>query len=212
MLAPELASFFLQKIVSDIQELHKAKDIDLFLSFGAFVTKNLSYADFQDVSYENKEELAEKILQSEIEKPRNLYVATSGALDFDEFVKELKVEDKIIKETQGYISGLNGVLPALIGERLHIPTATIMIETTGTDSRTNNFPVLAQFLGLLATKKALQFIQDVFKFEKDLDKKIDNILNELKPTAKQELVNFFDKDFSDERNRETEYRNDKMYT
>lgn len=208
----ELNSFFLQKIISDLKELNKEKKIDLFLSFGAYVTKNITHADFEDVPYSNKEELVNKILDSEIEKQRSLYVATSGHLAFDSFVTDLAVNDKIIKETQGYIAGLNGVLPALIGERLKIPTATIMIETTGTDSRNNNFPVLSQFLGLLATKKALQFIENVFNLDKKLDTKIDTILTELKDTAKQELITFFDKDVSDEKNRESEYRNDKMYT
>ena len=141
-----------------------------------------------------------------------MYIATSGHLAFDRFVEDLGLDEKIIKETQGYISGLNGVLPALIGERLKIPTATIMIETTGTDSRNNNFPVLSQFLGLLATKKALQFIEKVFTLDKKLDSKIDTILTELKDTARQELITFFDRDISDEKSRESDYRNDKMYT
>ena len=203
---------FLQKIVSVIQTLNNAHKIDYFLSFGAYVTKNISYADYQDISYVSKEELADKIIQSEIEKDRSLYVATCGHLSFDDFIKDLAVDDKIIKETQGYIAGLNGVLPAMIGERLHIPTATIMIETTGTDSRTSNFQVLSQFLGLLATQKALVFIEKVFGLEKKLDTKIDSILMELKSTARQELINFFDRDFNDDKNRESEYRNDKMYT
>jgi predicted ATP-grasp superfamily ATP-dependent carboligase len=208
----ELASMFLQKIITDIQNLNKDHKIELFISFGAFVTKNISQADFQDVQYESKDDLAEKILSAEISKKRNLYVATSGKLNFDDFVKDLDVDDVIIKETQGYISGLNGVLPAMIGERLKIPTATIMIETTGTDSRINNFPILAQFLGLLATKKALEFVKKVFGLEIDMENKIDNILKELHATAKQELINFFDRDYKDERNRESEYKNDKMYT
>ena len=208
----EMNSFFLQKIISDIRELHSKQPIDLFISFGALVSKNLSYTDFMDVEYKSTEELAEKILSSEIALERNLRVATCGDLVFDDFAKSLDNPKDLKKESQGYISGLNGVLPALVGERLKIPTVTIMVETTGTDSRTNNFPVLAQFLGLLATKKALQFIQKVFLEGQQLEEKVDKILAELKTAAKQELINYIENDFSAEKNHESDYRNDKMYT
>lgn len=210
--ADELNSFFLQKIISDIREIHANHPIDFFISFGALVSRNLSYADFPDFQYKNKEELAEKILASEIELDRKLRVATCGGLVFEDFAKSLGEPKDLQKETQGYISGLNGVLPALVGERLQIPTATIMVESTGADSRSNNFPVLAQFLGLLATKKALQFIQNVFFEGQEFDKKIDSILEELKSAAKQELINYIETDFSPEKSPESDYRNDKMYT
>ena len=208
----EMTSFFLQKIITDIAELNNAHKIDLFVSFGALVNKNLSYSDYQDISYDSKEDLAEKIIALEIEKDRKLYLATTGNPTFDDFVKDVGTVDEIVKETQGIINGLNGVLPAMVGERLKIPTVTIMIETTGTDVRTNNFPILAQFLGLLATKKGLIFLERMFDLDIKLETKIDAILDELKATAKQEIVNFFNKDYSAERSRESEFRNDKMYT
>ncbi len=211
----ELTSMFLQKVIVDIAEMNKNKKIDLFLSFGAYVTKTLSHGDFQDITYSTKEELAEKILTAEIEKKRNLYIATSGQLIFDDFIKDLGGESDVVKEPGGVISGLNGVLPAMVGERLKIPTATIMIETTGTgaDMRSSNdFPLLAQFLGLLATKRALIFVKKTFGIEENLETKIDTILDELKSTAKQEIITFFDRDNGNDRSRESEFRNDKMYT
>lgn len=211
----ELTSHFLQKIMTDITELHKQKKIDLFLSFGAYVTKNLSEEVFQDITYTTKEEMADKVLSLEIEKKRNLYIATCGDLAFDDFVNDLEGEQDIVKEPGGIISGLNGVLPAMIGERLKIPTATIMIETTGTgpDMRpSNEFPLLAQFFGILATKRALAFVKKTFGLEEDLEKKIDSVLEELKPTAKQEIIAFFSRDTGDDRRRESDFRTDKMYT
>lgn len=211
----ELVSNFLQRIIPDIQELHKSNKIDLYLSFGAYVSKVLSHEDFQDIDAFNKEELAEKILNAEIEKKRNVYVATCGNLNFDEFIKEVNGETEVQKEPGGYITGLNGVLPALVGERLNIPTATIMVETTGagTDMRsTSEFPLLSQFLGLLATKRALIFIEKVFDLNLNLETKIDTILNELRSTAKQEIIAFFDRDTIDDRGRGSDFTNDKMYT
>jgi len=206
----ELSSFFLQKIIKDIDSINNHNKIDYYLSFGAYVTKNLSFEEENESS--SVEELAEKILQNEIDKDRNLYVATSGQLEFDSFVTNLNIDDVIIKETQGFISGLNGVLPAMVGERLKIPTATIMVETTGTDSRSNNFPVLSQFLGLLATKKGLQFLNKVFDLNLDLESKIIKVLEELKETAKNEIITFLSKDINNiDRSRETDFRNDKMY-
>lgn len=211
----ELISMLLQKFIRDISELHKNQKIDLYLSFGAYVTKTLSHVELQEQSFSTKEELADHILKSEIEKKRNLYIATSGNLAYDDFIKELKGEDAIVKESGGYIIGLNGVLPAMVGERLKIPTATIMIETTGIgpDIRSSNdFPVLAQFLGLLATKRALTFLEKTFDLEDHLGSKVDSIIEELKSSARQEIINFFDRDNGPDMGREFDYRNDKMYT
>lgn len=210
----EMNSFFLKQIVADIKELHSSKPIDIFISFGALITKNLSYVDFQDIKHDSKEELAEKILFGEIEKDRSLHIATNGSITFENFLEGTNdSSDKLVKETQGFIKGLNGVLPAMVGERLKIPTVTIMVETTGTDPRDNSFPVLAQFLGLLATKKALHFIQNVFIGKNEhIDSKIDSVINDLKDAAKQELINYLDNDFSPDKTREADYRNDKMYT
>ncbi len=210
----ELSSMFLQKIITDIQEIHKNNKVDLFLSFGAYVTKSLSHLDFQDQMFSSKEELADSILNSEINKNRTIYVATSGPLFYDDFIKDLNSYESITKEPGGYITGLNGVIPAAIGERLKIPSATVMIETTGTgtDIRpTNDFPLLAQFLGLLATKRALTFLEKTFDLKINLESKIDTILEELKSTAKQEIISFFERDNTDD-SRQSDFRNDKMYT
>lgn len=211
----ELSSLFLQKIIADIQELQKGSKIDLFLSFGAYITKTISHEDLQEHMTIPKDELAEKILDAEMKKERNIYIATAGPLFFDDFIKDLESDKTITKEPGGYITGLNGVIPAVIGERLKVPAATVMIETTGAGSdirSPSDFPLLAQFLGLLATKRAVIFLEKTFDLKINLESKIDTILEELKSNAKQEIIALFEKDHGIDRSRTSDFRNDKMYT
>ena len=203
----ELSALFLQQIMSDIKKFHEENKIEAFLSFGAYVTKNLSPYEVETEKKLNANDLADIVLKNESEKARKLYIATSG-FDFDELVKILEIgEDEVVKESQGFISGLNGVLPAMVGERLNIPTATIMIETTGTESRTGSFPVLAQYLGFLSTKRALQFLNKTFKLDLDIDTRISKVLDEIKDSAKDEIIAYIERDIQeDKRERESDHR------
>ncbi|MFV2016823.1 MAG: PAC2 family protein, partial [Candidatus Heimdallarchaeota archaeon] len=204
----EISSLFLQKVIGDIDEMNEQNKIDVYLSFGAYVTKNLSPYEIETDKKLPASELADLVLKHELEKERKLYIATSG-FDFDKFTKILGIpEQEVVKESQGFISGLNGVLPAMIGERLNIPTATIMIETTGTESsRSANFPALAQYLGFLSTKRALQFLNKTFNFDLDIETRITKVLDEIKDSAKEEIISYIEKDFQeDKRDTETDHR------
>jgi predicted ATP-grasp superfamily ATP-dependent carboligase len=203
----ELSTLFLKKIMEDIQNLHEQNKIDVYLSFGAYVTKNLSPYEIDSAEKLTTNELADLVLKKETEKVRHLYIATSG-YNFDEFVNTLGISDEeVVKESQGFISGLNGVLPAMVGERLKIPTATIMIETTGTESRTSSFPVLSQYLGFLSTKRALEFLNKTFNLDLDIDKRISKVLDEISAPAKEEIIAYIDRDIKeDKRDRESDHR------
>ncbi|MHA2362360.1 MAG: PAC2 family protein [Candidatus Hodarchaeales archaeon] len=210
----ELSSLFLQKFIIDFKRWHKDNPIDIYISFGAFITSMIGPERFKQEGNISSEEIADKLIQEEIKKPRNLFVATCGGMDFEEFSSEIvHPADVVVRETQGYISGLNGVLPALIGERLKIKTATIMVETTGAEiSRsTSSTPVLAQFLGLLATRKGLQFLDRLFDIGLDLDTKIDGVIEELLPVARQDIIDTLESGESEfKRDKDTDFR-DKMY-
>lgn len=202
----EISTLFLKQIMEDVDKINKDNKIDVYLSFGAYVNKNL--APFEQIEENKKlseDELAELVLKHENEKERKLYIATSG-YDFDKFIKTIGItEEEVMKESQGYISGLNGVLPAMIGERLKIPTATIMIETTGTESRSGTFPILAQYLGFLSTKRALQFLNKTFVLGLDIETKISKLLEEIKDSAKQELIQYIQKDIREEKREEPDH-------
>lgn len=180
----ELSSFFMQKYLSDLKEVHINTPIDLYISFGAFITDTIVPERFGT----EPEAIANNIIESELNKKRNLYVATCGTLDYDEFALSVQhPDDSIIREPQGYISGLNGVLPAVVGERLKIPTVTIMIEASMSDFFQSKNSI-SQFLGLLAANKGLAFIDHYFDLNMDLDSLLTPIIEELTGIAKQDII------------------------
>ena len=186
----EVGSLFLQKFIQDFKVWNQETPIDLYISFGAFVTKLISTESLTAEEQEKSpEEMADIILQYELEKSRNLFIATTGGLKFEQFSQDVHPNDVMVRETQSYISGLNGVLPAMIGERLGIHTATIMVETTGVEpTRTNINPALAQLLGLLATRKGLQFLDRLFDMGLDLENRVADIIDQLLPAARKDLI------------------------
>ena len=213
-----MSSLFLQKFLLDFKSWHQNAPIDLYLSFGAYVTSMIGKDNVELRENASTEEIADQLIEHEIEKPRNLYIATAGGLGFEEFSQDLAhPADVVVRDTQGYISGLNGVLPSLIGERLNIKTAAVMVETTGTEitRAANNFghlkPALPQFLGLLATRKGLEFLSHLFDISIDLDQKITNLIQELLPIARQDLIETLNKGQLDSRrDKDADFR-DKMY-
>ena len=154
------------------------------ISFGAFITKTITPEQYGS----EPESIANNIIESELNEKRNLYVATCGGLDYDEFSLSVQhPEDTIIREPQGYISGLNGVLPAVVGERLKIPTVTIMVEASMSDLFQSKNSI-SQFLGLLAANKGLKFIDHYFDLNLNLDLILTPIIEELTGIAKQDII------------------------
>jgi hypothetical protein len=182
----ELTSLFIQKFVEDFRRIHEESPIDLYISFGAFITEILPSTN-KDLPIDNNT-LADQILDQELTKERKLYIATCGSLDFEEFSLSVQdSRDEIVREPQGFISGLNGVLPAIIGERFNIPVVTIMIETSSAEKFRFNGAV-SQLLGLLGSKKGLDFLDHYFDLNMDLSQYLEPIIEEIIPAARQELV------------------------
>lgn len=215
----ELASLFLQKFISDYRTLEEGSGpVDLYISFGAFVTSMLTPEEMElglDLKVATPEDIAEAVLKYEVEKPRRLFVATCGPLGFDTVATMAGDAEQVVKETQGYISGLNGVLPALIGERLKTPTATIMVETTLTEAgrmSSQSAPALTQFLGLVSTKRALEFLRQAFGLDLQLDEKVAKLIEEIQPHAKEDLLTglTFGEAEQEKERTENDFR-DKMY-
>ena len=185
----ELTSLFIQKFVKDFRRIHEESPIDLYISFGAFITEILpSSSNFNSDGFTDYSTIANQIIDQELNKKRKLYIATCGSLDFEEFSLSVQnQDDEIVREPQGFISGLNGVLPAIIGERFNIPTVTIMVETSSAEKYKFNGAV-SQLLGLLASRKGLNFLDNYFDLNMQLDSYLDPIIGEITPAARQELI------------------------
>jgi hypothetical protein len=193
----ELTSLFIQKFVSDFKRIHEESPIDLYISFGAFITEVLPSSN-QDLPIDNTM-LADQIIDQELDKDRKLYIATCGSLDFEEFSLSVQdPRDEIVREPQGFISGLNGVLPAIIGERFDIPVVTIMIETSSAEKFKFN-GAISQLLGLLASRKGLDFLDHYFDLNMDLSSYLEPVIQEILPLAKQELISSLEKGESKDR-------------
>ncbi len=177
-----LTSAFISKFEQDMSRWHGAEPVDLYLAFGAFITRfELPNVDEREVN-----ELAEKKIKEEKLKERRLFIATAGGLEYTElksFLAESSsgTDNLVLQESEGYISGLNGVLPAHIADKLDIPTATIMVETAIPDFVGSDSP-LYRFLGLCGARRGLQFLQDLLKTDFSLDYVDDNI-NSLEKSA-----------------------------
>ncbi|OLS18959.1 MAG: hypothetical protein HeimC3_47750 [Candidatus Heimdallarchaeota archaeon LC_3] len=185
----ELTSLFIQKFVNDFRHIHEESPIDLYISFGAFITEILpSSSKFLSEGRTDFTTIADQIINQELNKKRKLYIATCGSLDFEEFSLSVQhPDDEIVREPQGFISGLNGVLPAIIGERFNIPTVTIMVETSSAEKYKFNGAV-SQLLGLLASRKGLNFLDNYFDLKMQLDSYLNPVIEEITPAARQELV------------------------
>ena len=200
----ELSASFLGAFLRDFKKIHEESKIDLFISFGAFIT------DVIDVTGTagGFGAAADRLLDHELTRSRGLYIATCGGLSYDEFALSVQhPDDKIVKEPQGFISGLNGVLPALIGERFKIPTVTIMVESASAEKFRFNSAV-AQLLGLLASRKGLEFLDHYFGLDMDLRSLLTPIIDELLPAARQDLISSMERGEPERR----EDSSDKMYT
>ncbi|MHA2295963.1 MAG: PAC2 family protein [Candidatus Hodarchaeales archaeon] len=183
----ELQAMFMDKFTSDLLEIvnEDQEPIDLYISFGAFIT-SMQLPFLVDTSNFSTKDFIQKIK----EKDRKLFVATCGGIDIEEFKGKLaQHECDLVREEDGYITGLNGVLPAVIGEKYGIPSVTIMVETE-TFEFLRATSHLSQFLGLLGTRKGIEFVVDAFDLgvsKSEVLDPINRILTELEPHAIRQI-------------------------
>lgn len=183
-----LASMFISKFEQDMNRWHTTQPVDLYLAFGAFITR----FDLPSVDEREVKELAGKKIKEEKFKDRKLFIATAGSLEYTDLKSLLSDQSKgtelgenlVLQESEGYISGLNGVLPAHIADKLEIPTATVMIETAIPDFVGSDSP-LYRFLGLCGARRGLQFLQDLLGIEFSLNAIDEDINNLEKPAIRQ---------------------------
>ncbi len=186
-----LSSLFIQQFIKDLEEINKKHKITMYMAFGAFVTSYLSEViQHQKNRGGQPIEIVNRIITQEMTKERPLFVATAGNITFDMFVKETKArsfDGELRKEESGYISGLNGVLPALVGEILNIPSIACMIDTCLVDFEGPRGPTgLSLFLGFLASMKGLQFLNKMFDLRLNFEA-LENQIESLSATAKEQL-------------------------
>ena len=63
------------------------------------------------------------------------------------------------------------------------------------------------WLGFLSTKRALQFLNKTFKLDLDIDTRISKVLDEIKDSAKDEIIAYIERDIQeDKRERESDHR------
>lgn len=180
----ELQAMFIEKFTTDLLEINEEEPIKLYISFGAFITS------MQAPVLDPLSNTPEDYIDTLINKDRRLFVATCGGIDLDSLEEILKpTECNLVQEENGYITGLNGVLPAVVGEMYSIPAVTIMVETENFEFiRATSH--LSQFLGVLGTRKGIEYVIDAFDqgaVRNDILHSLNHIIDELRPLAIQQL-------------------------
>jgi len=180
----ELQAMFIEKFTADLLEINEEEPIKLYISFGAFIT-SMQVPVLDPVSI-----TPEEYIDGLINKDRRLFVATCGGIELDNLEEILNpTECQLVQEENGYITGLNGVLPAVVGEMYGIPAVTIMVETENFEFiRATSH--LSQFLGVLGTKKGMEYVIDAFDqgaAKNDILQSLNRIIAELRPLAVQQL-------------------------
>ena len=184
-----LSYFFLTAFERDMIRWNERNPVDLYLSFGALIE------DFKlTPSIPKEDEEIEKIARARLEEERKVkrkfYVATSDILPFEQFKATVDVENGLLQKSEGYISGLNGVLPAYLGSKLHLPAATVMIQCS-IPSIVSGMGIaeshLGQFLGICSSLKGLDFLSKIINQRIPVET-LENNLSRLEDLAVREFV------------------------
>lgn len=194
----ELATMFMQQFKESLEIYGNKKqgNIDIYFSFGAMM-KSLEIDHTKIFKNEKEiEKYANNFLNKIEEQQRQLYIATAGNTSFDDFKNDCKTSidpEQLIKEREGIITGLNGVLPAYIGQVLKIPVVTIMIETSIPEWASANSP-LTQYIGILSSLTGLEFIKKILQINYDLERDLLVTAEAIKPLALSQLIRILSKE------------------
>jgi hypothetical protein len=181
-----LSSMFIHRFLEDLSRWHAVTPFDLYMSFGA------SFSNFtiqvQNVDMKT-EEVVSAAIDREISMLRTLFIAASGELSFDE-IRALASPDahSVEKGREGYITGLNGVLPACVGDHCGIPALTVMVQAQIPDFTSSESP-LYQLCGLCASRAGVAWLLDLFGLESAaVIQQLDDAIVRLREPASDQLL------------------------
>ncbi|MFW9916267.1 MAG: PAC2 family protein [Candidatus Thorarchaeota archaeon] len=184
-----LSYFFLTSFERDMIRWSQEYPVDLYLSFGALV-EDFKLGTAIPAEEAEVEKLARKRLAEERRMERKFFVATSEILPFDQFKLMVDVDEALLQKSEGYISGLNGVLPAYVGNKLDIPSATVMVQSS-IPSLMGGMGIseshLGQFLGMCSSMRGLEFLSRIINYDIPIDA-LEYSLSRIEDLAAREFV------------------------
>jgi predicted ATP-grasp superfamily ATP-dependent carboligase len=173
-----LSYFFLTSFERDMIRWSQEYPVDLYLSFGALV-EDFKLGAAVPAEEAEVEKLARKRLAEERRMERKFFVATSEILPL-----------ALLQKSEGYISGLNGVLPAYVGNKLDIPSATVMVQSS-IPSLMGGMGIseshLGQFLGMCSSMRGLEFLSRIINYDIPTDT-LEYSLSRIEDLAAREFV------------------------
>jgi len=181
-----LSSLFIQQFLEDLTRWHSITPFDLYLSFGASFSNFTIQVENMDMK---TEEVVTAALDREISMMRTLFTAACGDLSFEE-IHSLTSPDahSVEKGREGYITGLNGVLPACVGDRCGIPALTVMVQAQIPDFTSSESP-LYQLCGLCASRAGVAWLLDLLCLESvAVIQQIDDAIGRLRGPATEQLL------------------------
>ncbi|MFX1537374.1 MAG: hypothetical protein ACFFDI_24470 [Promethearchaeota archaeon] len=186
---PLLTHFFLKSFEDDMRAIASQSPLDLYIAFGAnMINFNPSLEDFDLNNKTKRTAAAEEILNAETSKPREIVLICSTNELKSTLLQNPALPPDVTLKIQDHdflISGLNGVLPSFITQKLAIPSIAAMVEASVLPPETP-LPSLAAFLGLCSARKGVQWLQTLCKVQ-GAEKNLDNTIEALKTPAMREL-------------------------
>ena len=183
-----LSSMFMSRFLSDLNRWHLATPIDLFLSFGASFSSFTIQSKKEDEK--NPNNIVKTALDLELNMKRKIFLSVCGGIEFEgiEVLTDPTEVYSIEKGQEGFITGLNGVLPSCVGDRCNIPASTVMIQAQIPEFAGSETP-LYQLCGLCASRVGLIWLSDLLDLDKTtVVKQIEDTIERLiKPSSDQLL-------------------------
>ncbi|MHA2231808.1 MAG: PAC2 family protein [Candidatus Hodarchaeales archaeon] len=184
-----LSYFLLTSFERDMIRWNDENPVDLYLSFGALV-EDFKLGTTIPAEEAEAEKLARERLEEERKMERKFFVATSEILPFDQFKLSVDIDKELLQKSEGYISGLNGVLPAYVGSKLDIPAATVMIQSS-IPSLVGGMGIseshLGQYLGMCSSLKGLEFLSRIINYDIPTDA-LEYSLSRIEDLAAREFI------------------------
>ena len=194
-----LSSFFMSRFLSDLNRWHLDTPIDLFLSFGA------SFSSFtiqtKNEEEKNPENVVKAALDHEMRMKRKIFLSVCGGIEFEEIACLTNPNESysIEKGQEGFITGLNGVLPSCVGDRYNIPASTVMIQAQIPDFTGSETP-LYQLCGLCASRIGLIWLSDLLDLEKHIIiRNVEETIERLTKMSSDQLLQLITGSFPEEK-------------